>query len=83
MNKEELLFYLQNGNMSLNIATRILVEYCKEHNKRLDLTHMFINLLINTGQLELYLVEAIDYYKRKFNICEVKRLDNNQVVLYF
>ena len=84
MDKDEFLSYIESGNLSLNIATRLLIEYCvTEHNKNVNITNTFIQLLIATGQLQPYIEEVIEYYKKKFAICEVKRLDNNQILYMY
>lgn len=84
MDRDEFLSYIESGNLSLNIATRLLVEYCvTEHNKNVNITNTFIQLLIATGQLQPYIEEVIEYYKKKFAICEVKRLDNNQILYMY
>lgn len=84
MDRDEFLSYIKSGNLSLNIATRLLIEYCvTEHNKNVNITNTFIQLLIATGQLQPYIEEVIEYYKKKFAICEVKRLDNNQILYMY
>lgn len=55
MDRDEFLSYIKSGKLSLNIATRLLVEYCvTEHNKDVNMTNTFIQLLITTGQLQPY-----------------------------
>ena len=84
MDRDEFLSYIRSGNLSLNIATRLLVEYCvTEHNKDVNMTNIFSQLLITTGQLQPYLEEVIEYYKKKFTICEVIRLGDNQVLYMY
>lgn len=84
MDRDEFLSYIRSGNLSLNMATRLLVEYCvTEHNKDVNMTNIFIQLLITTGQLQPYLEEVIEYYKKKFTICEVIRLRDNQVLYMY
>lgn len=84
MDRDGFLSYIKSGNLSLNIATRLLVEYCvTEHNKDVNMTNIFIQLLITTGQLQPYIEEVIEYYKKKFAICEVIRLRDNQVLYMY
>lgn len=84
MDREEFLSYVKSDNLSLNMATRLLMEYCTtENNKDVNMTNIFIQLLITTGQLQPYIEEVIEYYKKKFSIYEVKRLDNNQVLYMY
>ena len=84
MDRDEFLSYIKSGKLSLNIATRLLVEYCEtEHNKDVNMTNTFIQLLITTGQLQPYIEEVIEYYKKKFAICEGIRLRDNQVLYMY
>lgn len=84
MDRDGFLSYIESGNLSLNIATRLLVEYCvTEHNKDVNITNTFIQLLIITGQLQPYIEEVIEYYKKKFTICTVTRLRDNQILYMY
>ena len=66
MDRDEFLSYIKSGKLSLNIATRLLVEYCvTEHNKDVNMTNTFIQLLITTGQLQPYIEGVIEYCKKK------------------
>lgn len=81
MNKEEFISYIKDGNISIVAATTILMNYCIEHGKDARMTNVFIDILLNTGMIQDYLLEAIEYYKKKLNVCEVKR--NEQTLLIF
>lgn len=84
MDRDEFLSYIKSGNLSLNTATKLFIEYCVvEHNKDVNLTNKFIQLLITTGQIQSYIGEVVEYYKRKFIICEVIRLKDNQVLYMY
>lgn len=76
MNREEtirLLKLLANGELTLNDITKILIEYCVvEHNKSIEDTNKLIDVLLRTKVfINTYVNEALEYYKRKFTICEV------------
>ena len=84
MDRNEFLSYIKSNSLSLETASKLLIEYCVvEHNKDVNLTNLFIQLLVQTGQLQFYLDEVIEYYKKKFTICEVRRLNNNQVLYMY
>ena len=76
MNREEtirLLKLLANGKLTLNDITKILIEQCVvEHNKSIEDTNKLIDVLLRTKVfINTYVNEALEYYKRKFTICEV------------
>lgn len=49
------------------------MEYCVvEHNKSIEDTNKLIDALLHTKVfINTYVQEALEYYKRKFTICEV------------
>lgn len=84
MNRDKFLTCLRENNISLNLATELLMDYCVvEHNKDGKLTKVFINMVMATNQLTLYIQDVIEYYKRKFTICTVTRLRDNQVLYMY
>lgn len=84
MNRDKFLTCLRENNISLDLATELLMDYCVvEHNKDVNLTKIFINMVMATNQLTLYIQDVIEYYKRKFTICTVTRLRDNQILYMY
>lgn len=76
MNREEAIRLLKlsaNSGLTLNDVTKVLMEYCVvEHNKSIEDTNKLIDVLLRTKVfINTYVQEALEYYKRKFTICEV------------
>lgn len=56
MNRDKFLTCLRENNISLDLATELLMDYCVvEHNKDVKLTKIFINMVMATNQLTLYI----------------------------
>jgi hypothetical protein len=72
---------LRDGSMSLTEVSMLLTDYCLEHGKTLDKIAKFITVLINTPFTTNCVLIALEYYKKKFNVIEVKR--NNEVLLTY
>ena len=72
---------LRDGSLSLEEVSVLLTAYCLEHNKPLDKITKFITFLINTPFTTNCVLIALEYYKRKFNVIELKR--NNEVLLTY
>lgn len=72
---------LEDNSLSMTEASMLITDYCLEHNKSLDKISQFITFLINTPFLTNCILTALDYYKRKFNIVEVKK--DNQILLIY
>lgn len=81
MNREEFISYIKDGNISIIGARTILMNYCVEHGKDSRLTNTFIDMLLDIGMIQNYLLEAIEYYKKKLNVCEVQK--NEQTLFIF
>ena len=76
---------LRDGSLSLEEVNIILTEYCLEHDKPLDKINKFITFLtstpFNTPYFNKCVLTALEYYKKKFNIIELKQ-DNNVLLIY-
>lgn len=72
---------LRDGSMSLTEVSMLLTDYCLEHGKTLDKIAKFITVLINTPFTTNCVLIALEYYKKKFNVIEVKR--NDEVLLTY
>lgn len=66
---------LRDGSMSLTEVSMLLTDYCLEHGKTLDKIAKFITILINTPFVTNCVLVALEYYKKKFNVIELKRDD--------
>lgn len=76
MDKEfiiNLLKCLNSNQLQINDVTILLTDYCVvEHNKSVTDTNNFISIILNNPIIiSTYVSIALDYYKRKFNICEL------------
>lgn len=67
-----------NNLSSINLSDAIILikDYCIENGKKEQEVTQFINALINTPLISFCLSVALEYYKKKFNIIELKQGDN-------
>lgn len=75
---------LRDGNTSIISSTEmsmLLTDYCLEHGKPLDKIAKFITFLINTPFVINCVLTALEYYKKKFNVTELKR-DGEVLLIY-
>lgn len=87
MNKEFIVNFItrtiNSGNADLDEVYKVFIIYCcEEHNKDINLTKNFINILMQVGLLSTYLEEIIDYYKVKYNLIEIKNKENKTILIY-
>ena len=82
---KDILIRICNGiikdNVSVFDVETLLREFCLEKGRQLEETNHFITFLFNTSFLSKCLAVALEYYKKKFNVIEVKR--NNEVLLIY
>ena len=72
---------LNNDSITLEEISLLLTAYCIEHNKDLAITNQFITVLINTPFVTNCVLIALEYYKKKFNVIELKQ-DNYVLLIY-
>lgn len=72
---------LRDSSLSLTEVSMLLTDYCLEHGKPLDKISKFITFLINTPFTTNCVLTALEYYKKKFNVTELKR--GNEVLLTY
>lgn len=74
---------INSGNADLDEVYNLFISYCcDEHNKDINLTKNFINILMQVSLLSTYLEEIIEYYKVKYNLIEIKNKDNKTILIY-
>ena len=67
------------GGLSDNDVASVIMQYCLEHNKPLDKIQMFISILLRTSFVSSYFNTALEYFKKKFSICELlEKIDMRQ-----
>lgn len=77
-----------NSNISQS-EIDILIEYCLEHGKSLDMTIKFIKIMsVIPNGLYNCLLDALHYYQKKFEITEISKINLNlpsgkEVIKYF
>ena len=72
---------LRDSSLSLEEVSVLLTAYCLEHGKPLDKITKFITFLINTPFTTNCVLTALNYYKKKFNVVELKK-DNETLLIY-
>lgn len=55
----------------------ILLDYCTEHGKDPKLSVTFIQTIMGIGMLQPYLMEALEYYEKKYTINKLQSKPNN------
>lgn len=78
MDKKTIVEVLENYNNGRidNKSIQVIQEYCLEHNKPIDMTIQYIQVMrmIPNG-IQGCLSDALDYYKNKFEIIELSKTD--------
>ena len=78
MDKETIIEVLDNLNKGIinNKGIQVIQEYCLEHNKPADKTFEYLQIIqmIPNG-IQGCLLDALDYYKNKFEIIELSKTD--------
>ena len=82
MDREKLVSILNNKE-NITSYIELLINYCLEHNKPIEKTKTFVNFIAQTPFFSNCLNVAVDYYKNKLNIIEVKDLKTNNTILIY
>lgn len=85
MDRSSLIEYLRkyyNGTLSHKETSDILYEYCTERGKKVSETYCFISFAMYYNMFQEYLDYALNWYKRKYNICTLST-SNNQIIQIF
>lgn len=100
MDRDQFIAFLQgyyiNKKINIEEALNLISEYCIEHCKNEDSIKNLIELLTNnTAIINSFLIDPIDHYERKFNICKLYKnksykeftnsciISNEKVILIF
>lgn len=75
-----------NNSVSLRTLTDIIKEYCLEKGKKEEDIDNFISAMIRmiplgSTDINQCSLQALEYYKNKFNICDVSH--NSRILLYY
>lgn len=54
----------------------LLMQYCLEHNKPYYETTVFVTLLLNSGNIMPFFMEALEYYEKKYTINKLQSKPN-------
>lgn len=78
----EVLELLNKGRID-NKSIQVIQEYCLEHNKPVDMTIQYLQIqqMIPNG-IQGCLLDALDYYKKKFEITELKDKQGKTIKYY-
>lgn len=86
MDKEWFISFMNNhmykGTVSNLDALKIIKEYCLELSKEPEHVDSFLNALSKSHLIYNYLVTATSYYKRKFELIEIRIIDTNNIAGY-
>lgn len=82
MDRERLVSIL-NEKQDFTPYIELLTDYCIEHNKPIEETKTFVNFIAQTPFFSNCLNTAVEYYKNKLNIIEVKDLKTNNTILIY
>ena len=90
MDKEFIIKIVEEINsksISVNNITTLLIDYCVvEHKKSIEDTNNFIRILTNSFNNRILLFNciqtALNYYKRKFNMCELYSKEGNLLQIF-
>ena len=56
------------GGLTGEDAVNLLLDYCTEHGKDPKLSITFIKTIMGMGMVQSYLMEALEYYEKKYTI---------------
>lgn len=71
----EVLELLNKGKIN-NKSIQVIQEYCLEHNKPMDKTIEYLQIIqMVPNSIQGCLLDALDYYKNKFEIIELSKTD--------
>lgn len=64
------------GGLTGEDAVNLLLDYCTEHDKDPKLSITFIQTIMGMGMVQSYLMEALEYYEKKYTINKLQSKPN-------
>lgn len=64
------------GGLTGEDAVKLLLDYCTEHGKDPKLSITFIQTIMGMGMVQSYLMEALEYYEKKYTINKLQSKPN-------
>lgn len=64
------------GGLTGEYAVNLLLDYCTEHSKDPKLSITFIQTIMGMGMVQSYLMEALEYYEKKYTINKLQSKPN-------
>lgn len=64
------------GGLTETEVNILLMQYCLEHNKPYYETAMFVTLLLKSGNIMPFFMEALEYYEKKYTINKLQSKPN-------
>lgn len=64
------------GGLTETEVSILLMQYCLERNKPYYETTVFVTLLLKSGDIMLFFMEALEYYEKKYTINKLQSKPN-------
>ena len=64
------------GGLTETEVSILLMQYCLEHNKPYYETTVFVTLLLKSGDIMPFFMEALEYYEKKYTINKLQSKPN-------
>ena len=64
------------GGLTGEDVVNLLLDYCTEHGKDPKLSITFIRTITGMGMVQSYLMEALEYYEKKYTINKLQSKPN-------
>ena len=64
------------GGLTGEDVVNLLLDYCTEHGKDPKLSITFIKTIMGMGMVQSYLMEALEYYEKKYTINKLQNKPN-------
>lgn len=64
------------GGLTETEVSILLMQYCLEHNKPYYETTVFVTLLLKSGHIMPFFMEALEYYEKKYTINKLQSKPN-------
>lgn len=64
------------GGLTKTEVSILLMQYCLEHNKPYYESTVFVTLLLKSGDIMPFFMEALEYYEKKYTINKLQSKPN-------